>query len=107
MKKPGKPPAEEAVAVLIRELVLLRTRVDESTEQFNLGVKARIDEIVHALSRGGAPESGHLLPEPRLVEKMVKRLKGHARRPARGRVKDLKRIHDLVALLDDALVSRE
>jgi len=98
---------DEAMAVLIRELALLRSRVDESTEQFSLGMKGRIDEIVHTLSRAGAPDASHLLPEPRLVKKMVQRLKAHALRPSRGRAKDLKRIHDLVTLLGEALVSRE
>ncbi len=107
MKKKAKPRDDEVVGDLIRELALLRTRVDESTEQFSLGVKARIDEIVHALSRAGAPDAGHLLPEPRLVKKMVQRLRAHGLRPDRGRAKDLKRIHDLVSLLSEALVSRE
>ena len=98
---------DETLGALLSELELLRVRVDESTEQFSLGVKARIDEIVHALSRSGAPDAGHVLPEPRLVKKMVQRLKAHARRPPRGRAKDLKRIHDLVALLTEALASRE
>ena len=106
-KKAPKTPDEDAVGALVKELALLRARVDESTEQFSLRVKARIDEIVHALSRAGAPDAGHLLPEPRLVKKMVRRLKSHAVRPGRGRAKDLKKIHDLVALLTEALVSRE
>ena len=102
-----KSDSGDTVAALLRELALLRARVDESAEQFSLGVKARIDEIVHSLSRDGAPDAGHLLPEPRLVKKMVHRLQEHARRPGRGRAKDLKRIQDLVALLAEALVSRE
>jgi len=102
-----KNDGEEGVAALLRELTSLRARVDESTEQFSLGVKARIDEIVHSLSHDGAPDAGHVLPEPRLVKKMVRRLQDNGRRPGRGRAKDLKRIHDLVALLAEALSSRE
>lgn len=104
-KKADKP--DTTTADLVRELAFLRSRVDEAAEQFSLGVKARIDECLHALSRAGTPDAGHLLPEPRLVKKMVQRLQSHARRPARGRAKDLKRIHDLVALLNEALVSRQ
>ncbi len=113
MRKTGGPGGAKgkhddgAVSELVRELALLRARVDEAAEQFSLGVKARIDECLHALSGAGTPNAGHLLPEPRLVKKMVRRLKSHASRPARGRAKDLKRIHDLVALLDEALVSRQ
>ena len=105
-KAPGRN-SEEDVAALLREVTALRARVDEATEQFSLGVKARIDEIVHALSHAGAPDAGHLLPEPRLVSKMIRRLKEHTRREVRGRAKDLKKIHDLVLLLAEALVSRE
>jgi hypothetical protein len=99
--------AVEGVSDLIRELRQLRARVDKTTEQFSLGVKARIDEIVHVLSQAGAPDAGHVLPEPPLVRKMVQRLRSHGRRPTRGRAKDLKRIHDLVSGLADALVRRE
>jgi hypothetical protein len=106
MKK-GKASSPESVPELLKELALLRTRVDESAEQYSLGVKAHIDEIMHALASGGAPDAGHLLPEPRLVKKIVLRLKALARRQPRGRAKDLKRIQDLVSLLSEALVSRE
>jgi len=106
-KKEPRAGGDDGVADLRSELELLRVRVDESTQQFSLGVKARIDEILHALSHPGAPEAGHVLPEPRLVTKMVQRLRSQARRPSRGRAKDLKRIHDLVELLDDALAGKE
>lgn len=106
-KRTGVAKGDGATADLLRELAALRVRVDESTEQFSLAVKARIDEIAHALSREGSPDAGHLLPEPRLVKKMVRRLEAQVRRPVRGRAKDLKRIHDLVAYLNEELVSRE
>ena len=98
---------DDGMAALRAELELLRARVDESVQQFSLGVKARIDEILHALAKGNAPDAGHVLPEPRLVKKMVQRLRSHALRPSRGRAKELKRIHDLVALLDEALARGE
>jgi len=109
MKKKAETPSkgDENTRELRSELELLRVRVDESTQQFSLGIKARIDEILHALSHGGSPDAGHVLPEPRLVKKMVQRLKANARHPSRGRAKDLKRINDLVALLSEALASRE
>ena len=92
---------------LLQELALLRARVDEATEQFSLGVKARIDEIRHAMTSGGALDAGHVLLEPRLVEKMVRRLKLLSRRQPKGRAKDLKRIQDLVASLSEGVLSRE
>ena len=107
MRKQPPVKGDDGISALRSELELLRVRVDETTQQFALGVKARIDEILHALSRPGAPDAGHVLPEPRLVKKMVLRLRANAMRPARGRAKDLKRIHDLVAMLDEALASRE
>ena len=67
--KRAEPPAN--VPDLLRELSTLRARVDESAEQFSLGVKARIDEISHALASNEAPDAGHVLPDPRLVKKMV------------------------------------
>jgi hypothetical protein len=107
MKKTKPAASPENVLELLRELSALRTRVDESAEQFSLGVKARIDEIVHALGSVGAPDAGHILPDPRLVTKIVKRLKSLSQRQARGRAKDLKRISDLVSFLSEALLSRE
>jgi hypothetical protein len=107
MKKAKPADSPENVPELLRELSTLRTRVDESAEQFSLGVKARIDEIAHALASAGAPDAGHVLPEPRLVKKMIQRLKSLARRQTRGRAKDLKRISDLVSFLSEALLSRE
>jgi len=107
MKKTRRAESPENVPELLRELSWLRTRVDESAEQFSLGVKARIDEIVHALASVEAPDAGHVLPDPRLVTKMVKRLKSLAQRQTRGRAKDLKRISDLVSFLCEALLSRE
>jgi hypothetical protein len=107
MKKKRRADLAENVPELLRELAVLRAFVDESVQQFSLDVKARIDEIAHALENGGRPDAGHVLPDPRLVTKMVKRLESLGRHPTRGRVKDLKRIHDLVSLLSEALLSRE
>jgi hypothetical protein len=90
---------------LLRELALLRGRVDEAAEQFSLGVKGRIDEILHILSREEPPGAGHVLPEPRFVEKIVRRLKLLSNRQPKGRAKDLKRIQDLVTALSEAVVS--
>jgi hypothetical protein len=107
MKKKKRTGLAENVPELLRELAALRTFVDESVEQFSLGVKARVDEIAHVLGSDGAPDAGHVLPDPRLVARMVKRLKSIGRHPTRGRVKDLKRIHDLISFLSEALLSRE
>ncbi|MGO9309076.1 MAG: hypothetical protein ACLQDL_08645 [Spirochaetia bacterium] len=106
MKK-GSRENEDSTKDLLQELALLRARVDEVTEQFGLGVKARIDEISHAMASGGAPDAGHVLPEPRLVVKMVRRLRLLSRRQPKGRAKDLKRIQDLVTALSEALLSRK
>jgi len=107
VKEKNKAIPGDRAQMLLQELALLRGRVDETTEQFSLGVKARIDEIRHVMTQGSSPEAGHVLLEPRLVDKMVRRLKLLARRQPKGRAKDLKRIQDLVATLSGALVSRE
>src|SRR5208282_4308323 len=65
MKKRKKPETATNAKELLRELALLRGRVDEAAEQFSLGVKGRIDEILHILSKGEPPGAGHVLPEPR------------------------------------------
>jgi hypothetical protein len=104
MKKRKKPEAATSARELLRELTLLRSRVDEATEQFSLGVKGRIDEILHILS-GGEQTAGHVLPEPRFVEKMLRRLKLLSNREPKGRAKDLKRIQDLVTALSEAVAS--
>ena len=91
---------------LLRELALLRSRVDESREQFSLDVKARIDEIRHAGHRGVAGcRSCPARPAPRDEDGQAPGVT----RPSstRGRVKDLKRIQDLVSFLSEALLSRE
>ena len=105
MKKGKKTEAMTDARELRRELALLRRRVDEATEQFSLGVKGRIDEILHILGNGEPPAAGHVLPEPRFVEKIVRRLKMLSSRQPKGRAKDLKRIQDLVAALSEAVVS--
>ena len=107
MKKKKQAESEACVKELLRELALLRVRIDEVTEQFSLWVKGRIDEILHALASGEAPDSGHVLPEPRMVEKMVRRLKVLSQREPKGRSKDLKRIQDLVSSLNEAVISRK
>jgi len=105
MKKRKKPETATNAKELLRELALLRGRVDEAAEQFSLGVKGRIDEILHILSKGEPPGAGHVLPEPRFVEKIVRRLKLLSNRQPKGRAKDLKRIQDLVTALSEAVVS--
>jgi len=105
MKKRKKPEAVTNAKELLRELALLRGRVDEATEQFSLGVKGHIDEILHILGNGDPPAAGHVLPEPRFVEKIVRRLKLLSNRQPKGRAKDLKRIQDLVTALSEAVVS--
>jgi len=105
MKKGKKTEAMTDARELRRELALLRRRVDEATEQFSLGVKGRIDEILHILGNGEPPTAGHVLPEPRFVQKIVRRLKMLSSRQPKGRAKDLKRIQDLVTALSDAVVS--
>jgi len=106
MKK-GAHTDQDGAKELLQELTLLRARVDDVTEQFSLGVKARIDEIHHAMTSEGTPDAGHVLPEPRLVVKMVRRLRLLSRRQPKGRAKDLKRIQDLVTTLSEALLSRK
>jgi hypothetical protein len=108
MKKRKRERPEDAAKELLQELALLRSRVDDVTEQFSLGVKARIDEIRHAMAATGeSPDAGHVLPEPRLVEKMIRRLRLLTGRQPKGRAKDLKRIQDLVTSLSEAVQSRE
>jgi hypothetical protein len=105
MKKKKQTDSTVHAKELLRELALLRGRVDEATEQFSLGVKGRIDEILHILSKREPPGAGHVLPEPRFVEKIVRRLKALAHRQSKGRAKDLKRIQDLVISLSEAVMS--
>jgi hypothetical protein len=88
---------------LSRELAILRTRVDEIAQQYSLGVKARIDEVLHTLALP-VPEAGHVLPEPRVVEKIVRKMKRLKEKPQKGRAKDLKRIQDLVDSVNAAVL---
>jgi hypothetical protein len=106
-KKTKRSEAADNAQELLRALALLRARVDEATEQFGLNVKARIDEILHAMASGVAPDAGHVLPEPRFVKKMVRRLQLLAQNPPKGRAKDLKRIQDLVASISEAVSSKK
>jgi hypothetical protein len=105
VKKGMRTDSVTSAGELLRELALLRGRVDEATEQFSLGVKGRIDEILHILGRGEQSGAGHVLPEPRFVEKTLRRLKLLSNREPKGRAKDLKRIQDLVTALSEAVVS--
>jgi hypothetical protein len=105
MKRGKRTDMPGSAQELLRELAALRARVDEAAEQFSLGVKGRIDEILHILSRGESTSGSHVLPEPRLVEKIVRRLKLLAHRQPKGRAKDLKRIQDLVTFLSEAVTS--
>jgi hypothetical protein len=98
--KEKKAIAQDAARDFLRELAILRARVDEGVAQYGLCVKARIDEIMHFLAGTGAPDAGHVLPEPRVQAKMIQRLKKLGQKPQKGRVKDLKRMQDLV----DALI---
>ena len=107
MKRGSRDESTAGTQELLQELAILRNRLDEATEQFSLGVKARIDEIRHAMGSKDSPHAGHVLAEPRLVQKMVRRLKLLSRRPPKGRAKDLKRIQDLVASLSEAVLSRK
>ena len=102
--KGKKAPVPNDRQELSRELAILRARVDEIVQEYSLGLKARIDEVLHTL-RVPAPGAGHVLPEPRLVEKMVRKMKRLKEKPQKGRAKDLKRIQDLVDALNAAVVS--
>ena len=77
--KEKKANAPDAYKDFLRELAILRGRVDDVAEQYSLGVKAHIDEIVHRLADTGAPDAGHVLPEPRtqdFVDALVETMQG-------------------------------
>jgi hypothetical protein len=96
-------PETEAREGVLRELALLRSRVDQVAEQYSLGVKAHIDEIMHQLIVPGPPAPGHVLPEPRSLAKLERKMKKLTEKPQKGRARDLKRIQDLVDALAAAL----
>ena len=102
--KGKKAPLQDERKDLCRELMDLRVRVDEAAQQYCLGVKARIDEVVHALA-SPVLEAGHVFPEPRQVVKIVRKLRRLKEKPQKGRAKDLKRIQYLVDSLDAAIRS--
>ena len=100
----GKKAAQtDAKKEVLRELALLRARVDQVTEQYSLAVKAHIDEIAHQLGAAGAPEAGHMLLEPRILAKLGMKMKKLMQKPQKGRARDLKRIQDLVDALSAAM----
>jgi hypothetical protein len=102
--KGKKAPDQNERQELARELGILRARVDENARQYSLGLKARIDEILHTLVTP-VPEPGHVLPEPRQVEKFLQKMKRLKDKPQKGRAKDLKRIQDIVDSLTAAVLS--
>ncbi|MGA2479655.1 MAG: hypothetical protein ABSG63_12965 [Spirochaetia bacterium] len=100
----GKQAGEtEAQKEVLRELALLRARVDQVAEQYSLGVKAHIDEIMHQLVVPGTPAPGHVLPEPHSLAKLERKMKKLTEKPQTGRARDLKRIQDLVDALAAAM----
>ena len=108
MKKKKRADLAENVPELLRELAVLRTFVDESVQQFSLDVKARIDEIAHVLGTAGCAGCRSRAAGPAPGDEDGQAPGDHsAVIPREGRVKDLKRIHDLVSLLSEALLSRE
>ena len=66
--KENKAIAPDAYKDFLRELASLRAHVDEVAEQYSLGVKPCIDEMMHLLAGTGAPEAGHMLPDPRIQD---------------------------------------
>ena len=74
-----KAHASSAHKDFVRELANLRARVDEVAELYGLGLKART------------------------VAKVIQRMKKLSLKPLKGRVKDLKRIQDLVDALTETM----
>ena len=88
---------------VLRELAVLRARVDQAAEQYSLAMKAGIDEIAHQLRPAGTREAGRMLPEPRSLEKLGMKMKRLTQKPLKGRARELKRIQDLVDALSAAM----
>lgn len=87
--------AREQVRELARELAGLRSLVEETAGQFELNVKARIDELLHVLD-SPAENPRAALPRLGALEKMTAKIRRVRVKPHRGRAKDMKRLQDLV-----------
>ncbi|HUJ75973.1 MAG TPA: hypothetical protein VL359_14010, partial [bacterium] len=98
--------ARDQVRDLARELTGLRALVEETARQFELNVKARIDELLHIME-SPAEIPGAPLPAFGALEKMTRRIQRVRVKPHRGRAKDLKRLQDLVDDLSAPLLGNE
>ncbi len=91
----------DAAAVLSDELSALRALVEETARQCELNMKARIDELLHVL------ESAERTDDPAPFQKLSDRVKRVRAKPQKGRVKDLKRIHDVLDDLDGRILDEQ
>lgn len=89
------------VRSVVAEVEALRPVLEEAVQQYELRVTAQLAEILRAL-RGDSAALPHL-PSVRTTTAMLRAIHSVELKPARGRPKDLVRLHELVAELTELL----
>jgi hypothetical protein len=91
----------EMVRTVVSEVEALRPILDEAVRQYELRTAAQLSEILRALQG----ESAALARPPtvKTTSAMLRAIQAVELKPARGRAKDLVRLHELVAELTELL----
>jgi hypothetical protein len=85
------PPRE-----LAQELREFHSVIDATLEQFAINVKAKIAEMLYVLENHINSSQRTTLPEQQELERMIYQLKKLSSKPKKGRVKELKKIQNLL-----------
>jgi hypothetical protein len=89
------------VRTVVAEVEALRPALEEAVRQYEVRIAAQIAEILRSLQ--GESASLARPPPVKTTSAMLRALQEVELRPARGRAKDLVRLHELVAELTELL----
>ncbi|HEU4561373.1 MAG TPA: hypothetical protein VFS20_26200 [Longimicrobium sp.] len=91
------------VRTVAGEVEALRPVLEEAVQQYELRITAQLVEIVRALHAQSSAVPR--LPSVKTTSAMLQAIRSVELKPARGRAKDLVRLHELVAELTELLTS--
>lgn len=103
-RRPGKGSYRrrlEMVRTVVSEVESLRPILEEAVRQYELRTSAQISEILRALQGESAALARP--PSVKTTSAMLCAIQSVELKPARGRAKDLARLHELVAELTELL----
>jgi len=92
---------------LAKELKLFRALIEEQARFFARNSRDRVEELLNALKRTSKPAGKPFMLEAKEIEKILNKIAKSKVRPSRGRVKDLKKLQDLLDFIHESINGAE